>query len=454
MRTTSFLPEQRMIRIFRRLVCATCLTGAFTPGGALSQNLDWRSTIESEWAASSSEGGLQKSEFVFRTELEGGLGDWGSFTIIGQLRADPVDELEPGRADASNDVRGPLNRRGFIGDGVDVELREAYLDIYAGRGFWRIGKQQVVWGQADGLRVLDAVNPLQFREFILGDFEDRRIPLWMINYERPVGDAVLQLLWVPDHTYDDLPGEGAFAVTSTRSAPSIPEGMSGGLTLEQTDRPDRFIVDDDYGARLSGFTSGWDWSLNYLYTYSDERVLHREITASETLTVRPGYERTHLIGGSGSNAFGKLTLRLEAGWFSDRFLIVDDPVDRDGVAASQELRYVIGADYQLDGDTLLSAQVFQSHLLDRPGAARRDKGETSFTLLARRAFRNNTIEAEGLLIGSADNGDGVLQLSLDYELSDSVSVGAGADLFFGDADGLYGQFDSADRITLSFSYDF
>jgi hypothetical protein len=139
---------------------------------------------------------------------------------------------------------------------VDTELREAYLDIYAGRDFWRIGKQQVVWGQADGLRVLDAVNPLQFREFILGDFEDRRIPLWMVNYERSIGDAVLQLLWIPDHTYDDLPSEGAFAITSSRTAPSVPKGTNGGVTLEQTDRPDRFIVDDDYGARLSGFTSG------------------------------------------------------------------------------------------------------------------------------------------------------------------------------------------------------
>lgn len=194
--------------------------------------------------------------------------------------------------------------------------------------------------------------------------------------------------------------------------------------------------------------------MNYLYTYSDERVLYREITASDTLIVRPGYERTHLIGGAGSNAFGKLTLRLEAGWFSDRYLIVDDPVGRDGVNRSQELRYVVGADYQLNGDTLLSAQVFQSHLLDWPRAARRDKSETNFTLLARRAFRNNTIEAAGLLIGSADNGDGVLQLSLDYELSDSISVGVGADVFFGDPDGLYGQSDSADRITLSFSYDY
>jgi hypothetical protein len=41
---------------------------------------------------------------------------------------------------------------------LDVEWKETYFTI---------GKQQVVWSKADGLKVLGVVNPQSFREFIM-----------------------------------------------------------------------------------------------------------------------------------------------------------------------------------------------------------------------------------------------------------------------------------------------
>lgn len=431
------------------------LSGLYwSQGIVFAQPFDWRGTLETEWALNTQETELQKADFTFTPEISGALGDWGQFTLIGQFRVDAADKLEPGQPDTANAVRGSLNRRSFAGDSVDMELREAYVDVYAGESFLRVGKQQVVWGQADGLRVLDAVNPLHFREFILGDFEDRRIPLWMINFERPVGDAVLQLLWIPDHTYNDIPVDGTFAISSPRFAPAISAGPSGEIDVRPIKRPDRLIRDDDYGARLTGFTGGWDWSLNYLYTFDDTPVVRRREMANGGVQVSPSYERTHLFGGSASNAFGKTTLRFETGWTTDRYWVVDDPSDDDGVASSGEISYVIGADYQLDGDTFLSAQLFQSLLMDAPEHTRRDDLETTITLLARRDFRHDTIEAEAIVIMDANDGDGLLQLSLDYDFSDRVTIGLGADIFFGDRSGLYGQFDDADRMTFRISYGF
>jgi hypothetical protein len=63
-------------------------------------------------------------------------------------------------------------------------LRELYLDTTVGDWDLRIGKQQVVWGTADGIKLLDMVNPTDYREFNQNTMADARIPVWMINAEK------------------------------------------------------------------------------------------------------------------------------------------------------------------------------------------------------------------------------------------------------------------------------
>jgi len=424
------------------------------PGEAFSQEIDFRGTVEIETALETNDGDIQKSDFVLTPELQYELNSWGSLTLIGRLRADPADNLEPGRPSVQNDARSPLSQRRFIGDAVDIELREAYLDIYRGNLFLRLGKQQVVWGQADGLRVLDAVNPLHFREFILPEFEDSRIPLWMANVEWMVGPVTAQFLWIPDHTYDDVPVEGVFAVTSPRLAPRPPEGFEGAITLAERDRPDRLFADDDYGMRLAGFAGGWDWSVNYLYVFDDAAVFRRAVEDEETLSVTPQYERTHLLGGSASNAFGKFTVRTELGLRTNKFILTAAPDDEDGVFDSAELSYVIGLDYQADGDTFLSGQVFQSYLVDHDPMALRDQLDTTFSILARREFWNDTLEAEILALHNLNDDDGLVQLSLGYDLTSSIILTVGADVFYGDSNGLFGQFNKTDRVRLGIEIGF
>ncbi len=68
-------------------------------------------------------------------------------------------------------------------------LRELYFDTSVLDWDLRIGKQQVVWGTADGIKLLDIINPTDFRELNQNSMEDSRIPIWMINAERNIGDA-------------------------------------------------------------------------------------------------------------------------------------------------------------------------------------------------------------------------------------------------------------------------
>ena len=67
-------------------------------------------------------------------------------------------------------------------------LRELYLDYTVEEIKFRLGKQQLVWGTADGIKLLDIVNPTDYREFSQNTQEDARIPVWMLSAERNFGD--------------------------------------------------------------------------------------------------------------------------------------------------------------------------------------------------------------------------------------------------------------------------
>ena len=392
----------------------------------------------------------EKLEMILQPELNANLFDNISFTGIFRIRADMNDNLEPGKQAQSS--ISPLSRRILISENVDAELREFYFDSFSNDTAIRLGKQQVVWGQADGLKVLDVINPQSFREFILDEFVDSRIPLWMINTETSLGnDTQLQILWIPDTTYQYLPAGGSYTFTTSRLIPQAPEGYD--VVLNKENRPKNLFNDSDIGVKLSSFYKGWDVTFNYLYHYKDSAVLYRSITAN-TVTINPEYERTHLIGGTLSNAFGDYTLRSEFGYSTDNYYVTHNTSSINGIEKSEEASFVIGLDYSGLTDSFLSIQIFQSLLIDNVKSLSRSKVENTITFLAERTFVNETFKFETLLIHSMDDGDGVIRSKLKYEYLDNINFWLGANIFYGHSDGFYGQFNNRDNVNLGFEWGF
>jgi len=68
-------------------------------------------------------------------------------------------------------------------------LRELYVDTKAGDWDFRIGKQQVVWGTADGAKFMDMINPTDYREMAQNTMAESRIPVWMATAEKYLEDG-------------------------------------------------------------------------------------------------------------------------------------------------------------------------------------------------------------------------------------------------------------------------
>jgi len=426
----------------------TLLLGMGLSHSALALTL--QGTADYSFALQTEDGSIQKTELVLTPQWDFHLSESARGTLIARARLDGVDELSP-RQPAQHS-RSHWNRRASIGNNADVEVREFYIDAFIKDSDIRLGKQQVVWGQADGLRVLDVLNPIDYREFILPEVGERRIPLWMLNVESPMGKGMLQLILIPDQTYDQLPPfDGAFAFSSRLLVPQAPANVP--VTMLDDKRPSKPIKNADAGIRWTRFVDGWDLSLNYLYHYQNQAVFY--LTQSPTgVTVTPTYQRSHLLGGTASNAFGNFTFRGELGYSTDRYWVANPAQLAAGVAQSPELAYVAGLDYSGLSDTFLSFQVFQSHLTRRESGTIRNQTETQVTALARRNLWNEVLTLEAFIIQSIDDKDGLIQLEARYQFNSTLSGRLGTDWFYGDSAGLFGQFKTASRVHVGLTYAF
>ncbi|MGR8931657.1 MAG: DUF1302 family protein [Gammaproteobacteria bacterium] len=339
---------------------------------------------------------------------------------------------------------------------TELELREFSLHGQIGKTYLILGKQQIVWGKADGLKVLDIINPQSYREFILEDFEESRIPLWTVNVERSWRDWELQFLWIPDQSYHALPKQNAtFAFTSPELVPVAPPGAKAELV--GTQRPNNAFLDSDAGFRASTFWRGWDITFNYLYQYDNLPALKQRLSlmnGQPLVTVTPEYSRTHVFGSTFSNAFDDWVVRGEFAYFSQHSFIGRDPRLNNGIVQSPELHYVLGLDWNAPADVLVSAQLIQSWMIADSGLSTRDKLDTTFTGVIRRNFMYDTLTAEVLVIANVNHLDGIVRPKVKYQWQDNLTTWIGADIFYGDRLGRFGQFGANDRIVFGVELDY
>jgi len=419
---------------------AVLATVALAVNSAPSLALDVNGQLEWEWAYASAEQRQQKNQLQVELEFNQEFGA-AYITGIARLKTDGLAYLQPG----SQSSQGKANRAIQLGGKTELSLRELYLDFDWGQAQWRLGKQQQVWGQADGLKVLDRVNPQDFSEFILDEFEDSRLPLWMLAVEKPLSNsAALQLLWIPDNSYHRLAAAGT-------DFDLLAGVHQQGLAIKGK-KPGKLIKDSNIGLRYSDFVQGWDVSVNYLYHYNDFPSQYLQLDA-EGPHIDARYQRNHLIGASVSNAFDELTVRAEVGINSHQYFSRRDG-QAGGQAKSAEFSSVLGLDWHGFSDTLLSLQWFQSSLLQYQQGIVRDKIEHTASFLYEQKFNNETITFRTLALHSLNQGDGLFRPKLKFNLSSDIDIWFGADIFYGSGNGLYGQFKQKDRVLFGIELGF
>ncbi|NVJ99434.1 MAG: hypothetical protein HWE25_14875 [Alphaproteobacteria bacterium] len=370
---------------------------------------------------------------------ENGVRFFGSL----RLRADASDRIAPD--DPAYPTYADLSRPLTLGDDITADLRDFYLEYDMGDASIRLGKQQVVWGQLDGFKLLDQVNPQSFEQFILEDFSRSRIGLWSVSTEFSLGETDVQLVYAPDNSVHDIPGEdGLYAFHAPRFRFGAPVGTPSPPPGDLVNEAKAGV----FAARVSRYVSGWDLAMVGL-SGPDHVPLGLVTLEGSFPKLSRFYKRRTLLGASASTSFGSFVFRGEAGFMPSRhFNIRNDGAL--GIERSDQLTLAAALDFDAPGGLFLSAQLVYDDVLSAPEGLVRPQNDVYLSLYAQKYFRNETIKASARLYAANSLfEDGLFRAELEHILSDDLKVAAGVDLFFGDQKGIYGQFDDRDRLTVS-----
>lgn len=387
---------------------------------------------------------IQKAEGYAKLEVTVDFDDESKFITVGIIKGDLKHHITPYAFDTSSysNASSPL----VLGNSGIAELREFYYEKSLGDNTIKLGKMQSVWGKADGIKLLDVLNPQDFSEFILAPFDESRIPLWSLSLQHSFEDSEIELLWIPDNTYHTLAQDtGDYALSTSRLVPQSVEGITA--KFNPTYKPDKLLKDSDIALRYTMHFEGLELSMYGLYTYDDAPVLYQNLDLStKTVTLTQKYERFGLYGLSLDYASGDFVYRVESTFTTNKYYL--DRQSPRGVSQSDAFSYVFGVDWYGLEQSIVSMQINQSYLLDYVESFTRPELDTTLTFLYKKEMMNDTLHAELLLIHNINDGDGLMRPKLSYELDEESLIYMGVDYFYGSKDGLYGEFRDTSRFVL------
>ena len=362
-----------------------------------------------------------------------------------------------------------LHRKDTLADAI----REAYIDIFLEDFDIRIGKQQIVWGKTEGFKMLDIINPTDYRKFVQDVFEDSRITLWSAKIGYSLGlNNLLEVVIVPDVEPNLAPSYGhPFAFRATRATdPST-------VVFREEHKKWKF-KNIEWGLRWGQNFGSFDYTLNYFYHWNDNPYVKfkgLDFSQGARAVLFNDYKRVHSIGGSFSKNFNKFLGLKHVVLRGESVLNLEDVGTRMGPEPirTDSFNYALAIDHTFyrpyclwPSGLFVTFQFFQTIVLDYEhdyinGALSTqidpveiDEVDNSLTV----SFMSNYLPGEllktFLLISYGDDGEWWIFPKLSYELTEKTSVTLGAHIYSGPADGFIGQMSKNDNIFLQIKFGF
>ena len=332
-----------------------------------------------------------------------------------------------------------------LDDNLDISLRQGYMDIYFDNFDLRIGKQQIIWGKADGVFITDVISPRDLSEFILPDFEEIRIGTNAIKFDYYLGNSTFEAVWIPTFESTILPEENSIWAPKM---PNFPMPVNYDYTYTEVENK---LSESEIAFKYSYLGSAIDFELMAAYMWDDNPAMHIFLQPDSTLLIKPEYHRLPLAGASFSKAVGGAVIRGEAAYyFEKRFAAEDLTFNR--VKDKDYAHYLIGYDHNWFGMNV-SFQFIQEYILDYENDISNDEFTSTMTFLVTEDFLRETLRLEFFSYYGINNEDALLRPKISYDLADGFEVQLGANIFVGE-EGNFGQYDENDMLFMKVRYDF
>ena len=365
--------------------------------------------------------------------------------------------------DASWEIRG---KEGYTQDVLDTyetftDLREVYIQGSLTPNLdFKFGRQLVVWGKSDSIRITDVINPLDNRNPGIVDIEDLRLTEVITKFDYYFGSWALSGIIIHEPR---LEIEAAFG---SDYRPSDIFGMP----IPYSNFPDRIkpewkIANTQYALSLEGHFSGWDLSYYAAHVYSNQF----SIKLNESGPVR-FHELIDMFGIAGNVVSGPWLFKAESA--------LNTGINYRSTTRKNRLDILIGVDYMGINDTVISLEIADRYIIDYeskmlkltlqeassqntfPDFVR--KNSRSMALRSTYSFNHNNATVTYLLllngggVGRERLDGGFQRLWIDYQYSDSISLNSGVIDYIGGHSPIpfYQAIKNNDRFFAEIQYDF
>ena len=377
----------------------------------------------------------------FQLSAQGSLGTNVKWKIGGRVDVDPVYASSDFYL---SDVRNDQKFNAF--------WRETYVDFSAAGWDFRVGAQNIVWGEVVGLFFADVVSALDLREFVLPSFDIMRAPQWAARAEYFKGDSHLELVWIPFQTFDNIgkPGSDFYPAR----LPSPTPGDVAAAFLDPT-KPSQNLGNSAYGVRANTLVGGWDLAAFYYRSFANSPTFYRIPSVNPALPFefQPRYDRIWQVGGTVSKDFGPVVARAEMVYADGRNYASTDPAAPEGVRKKDTFDWIVSADFTLPRDARLNLQAFQR--LYSGGESTLAVQSGSFGVSAMISGKvTPTVEPQLLWIQTFGGGGGLIRPRVNWTPAKNTAIGVGVDIFTGPDDGFFGRYNNRDRVYTEVRYDF
>ena len=316
-------------------------------------------------------------------------------------------------------------------------LREAYLDFSLGAVDFRVGRQIVVWGRADGVNPTDNISPRDLT-LLVPDDDDQRSGATATKTNVYLGSFTLSGMWLPGFRPHVIPIPPLPAgVVAHETSPSFRQSLGqGAFKLEQT------------GGAL-------DWSLSYFGGYDKYPDFALGTMSATETQVLLRHERIHVVGGDFASVVGKYGVRGEAS-----FTFTKDTNGTDPTIKNPFLYLVLGVDRTFFENLNVNAQYllrvithFQDPFQIQDPLLRNlavqgdtlnnqlDPIQNGGTLRIHDRWYNETLQAELMGAFWFPRFNYLLRGRVSYALSDRWKIIVGADYFNGQLPSFFRTFE-------------
>ncbi len=356
------------------------------------------------------------------------------------------------------------NITGYLGETTDTdttqvtmditpELAEAYIHYFASPIDILAGYTKVVWGKGDGIHVVDNLNGNDYRDFINGDYLDRRVSENMIKIGVIIGETgYLELVYEPTFTPDKYPESGIW----------LPERAKQLITLGnqgiQIQLPDTStMLYSQIAGRYTFSIYGIDLGFSDYFGFVREPVVDTS-TLMTGGNISISYDRVNTLGIEASTVVLGFNTWLEAAYNITKDYEGDDPLIHNNSVA-----YLVGFDREIPIHNLyINIQLIGSYTMaeDKIEAGdieyNSEEGYTSNTLAWRvsDSFVNDTIKIAFDGAYNIEDKDFMLRPKIQIMAMDDLNFAITYTHFYGDDDTNFGEFKDNNFVELSAMYNF